>query len=39
MCYNQALGTYISLTSFLNLAHTSSLVKLYIALNNDHVDG
>ena len=35
MSYDQALGTYISLTSFLNLARTSSLVKLYTALNND----
>lgn len=38
-CYDQALGTYISLTNFLNLAHTFSLVKLYTALNNDHIDG
>lgn len=39
MCYDQALGTYISLTSFLNLVHTFSLVKLYTALNNDYIDG
>lgn len=38
MSYDQALGTYISLTNFLNLAHTSSLVKLYTALNNDRLD-
>lgn len=38
MSYDQALGTYISLTNFLNLAHTSSLVKLYTALNSDHLD-
>lgn len=38
-CYDQALGTCISLTIFLNLAHTFSLVKLYTALNNDHIDG